>query len=190
MKRYKLYPLLISILAIGLPGCSAHKIWYGSDKPMMSYVIVKDGKAEAGFTEGTLPQREITGYIISWSPEYNAAFVSASGKGCIQPAMYAVTESGDAAIPLEVFTKGSTGSLSGNYKEALEKLIAVTDQSTFLSIGMYGICQLAAADALTQEAAAELVNTLFVKAGETEARETGIEDVADVNANTETSDTP
>lgn len=150
-----------------LSGCSAYKMWYGSDKPMMSYVIVKDGKV----MNGALPAgqtQEIQGYIISWSPEYNAAFVSSSGKGCIQPAMYAVTESGEASIPTEIFTSGLTGSVTGDYKEALEKLIAVTDQSTFLSIGMYGICQLAAADALTKEDSALLVKTLFEKASHKE----------------------
>ncbi|EKT4478396.1 hypothetical protein QEL91_004122 [Pseudomonas putida] len=156
-------------LAVSLSGCSAYKIWYGSDKPMMTYVIVKDGQVVAGLQESQQPPREIQGYIISWSPEYNAAFVSASGKGCIQPAMYAVTQSGDASIPAEIFTQGLAGSVSGNYKEALEKLISVTDQSTFLSIGMYGICQLAAADAITPEDTAALVQTLFEKAGKKES---------------------
>lgn len=167
--RALLTSMIACTLAIGLTGCSAHKIWYGSDKPIMSYVIVKDGQVAAGLREDQQPPREIQGYIISWSPEYNAAFVSSSGKGCIQPAMYAVTESGDASIPAEIFTPGLSGSVSGNYKEALEKLIAVTDQSTFLSIGMYGICQLAAADALNKEDTADLVQTLFEKASKKES---------------------
>lgn len=149
-----------------LTGCSAHKMWYGSDKPSMSFVVV-DGKGDVqhAFDKNGKPiSQGVQGYIITWSPEYNGAFVSSSGKGCIQPAMYATTASGEAAIPTELFTSGLTGSVEGTYAEALDKLISVTDQSTFLSIGMYGICQLAAADALTKAESAALVKLLFEKA--------------------------
>lgn len=146
-------------------GCSAFKMWYGSDKPMMSYVIVDDdGGVHAKAIEDKASAGK-RGYVITWSPEYNGAFVNRTGKGCIQPAIYATTASGQASIPTEIFTKGaSSGSLEGKYSEALEKLITVTDQSTFLSIGMYGICQLSISDGLNQQQAAELVKLLFEKA--------------------------
>ena len=161
---------LLSLLffsVIFLSGCSAYKTWYGSDKPMMSFVVL-DGYGDIqhgidGITEEG-NNNPLKGYVITWSPEFNGAFVTSSGKGCIQPAMYATTASGDAAIPTEIFTQGTSGSLTGKYEEALEKLIKVTDQSTFLSIGMYGICQLAAAGGLSQDDTAELVALLFEKA--------------------------
>lgn len=141
-------------------GCSAYKAWYGTDKPMMSYVIVKESE-----NKSTDVKPKIEGYIITWSPQFNGAFVSSSGKGCIQPAIYAVSESGEAAIPTEIFTQGTADKdLQAKYAESLEKLITVTDQSTFLSIGMYGICQLAAAGSLDANQTSELVKLLFEKA--------------------------
>lgn len=165
MKRIAVTSIFMFILS----GCSAYKVWYGSDKPMMSYVIINEkGEVHHGLdAQGkpiVAPAERAQGYIITWSPEYNGAFVSPTGKGCIQPAMYATTASGDAAIPLEIFTSGASGSLEGSYTEALEKLIKVTDQSTFMSIGMYGICQLSAAEALTKEDAARLVELLLKNA--------------------------
>ncbi|WP_394245654.1 hypothetical protein [Vibrio astriarenae] len=166
----RLITLIVFFTLVYLNGCSAHKMWYGSDKPMMSFVIV-DGHGEVQH-EAPLGEKTIQGYIITWSPEYNGAFVSSSGKGCIQPAMYATTASGEAAVPTEIFTQGLSGSLTGAYEEALDKLISVTDQSTFLSIGMYGICQLSAADGLTAADTAELVKLLFEKASSSKNEQT------------------
>lgn len=154
--------LLILSTLILLNGCSAYSVWYGSDKPVMSYVFFND---DGTVTEKAKPGAELKGYIVTWSPEYNGAFVTNTGKGCVQPAIYAKTESGEVSIPTEVFANiTGGGNISAEYAQALEKLVSVTDQSTFLSIGMYGICQLSAADLLTKEQTAEVVKVLFEKA--------------------------
>ncbi len=188
--------IIILILSVTvLSGCSAYKVWYGSDKPMMSFVIVDgDGNVQHGLDKHgnqiqmQMPESNaVQGYIITWSPEYNGAFVTSTGKGCIQPAMYATSASGEAAIPTEIFTKGAAGSLSGKYAEALDKLITVTDQSTFLSIGMYGICQLSAAGGLSQSDTANLVKLLFEKASKVPAEDSQEEQVTnEVSASSDT----
>ena len=156
----KLFTILLAALLLN--GCSAYKIWYGSEKPVMSYVFFND---DGTVTEKAKLGAELKGYIVTWSPEFNGAFVSNTGKGCVQPAIYAKTDSGEVSIPTEVFSNISgSGNLSAEYAEALEKLVSVTDQSTFLSIGMYGICQLSAADLMTKEQTAEVVKILFEKA--------------------------
>ncbi|WP_152547650.1 hypothetical protein [Nitrincola lacisaponensis] len=86
---FRIAMLLLAL--IFLSGCSAHRIWYGSDKPQMSVALI-DNKGNVILKDRQLREGSIVeGYVIAWSPEYNAAFVSASGKGCVQPAVYART---------------------------------------------------------------------------------------------------
>jgi len=156
--------ILMTLCFVGLSGCSAYSMWYGSDKPVMSYVFFKeDGTVTTEFTQQD--RAELQGYIVTWSPEYNGAFVSNTGRGCVQPAIYAKTKSGEASLPTEVFAKlAGSSDITVSYAEALEKLVSVTDQATFLSIGMYGICQLSAADMLNSNQTSEVVKLLLEKA--------------------------
>lgn len=137
------------------------------------------GDNEISRSEGTKKTTKIIkktqGYLITWSPNFNGAFVSASGNGCIQPATVAKTKEGSLNVPRAIITgiKTSEDDVSTTYSEALTKLISVTDQSTYMSIGSYGICQLAAIGALKDGEAATLMlqlinNTVSIRSdGET-----------------------
>lgn len=176
--------IAIIILATLISGCSANRIWYGSDVARLSYVKVngvvddqgdfKGIKLEESIVsedENTIDEKHI-GALIAWSPEFNAAFISHGGKGCIQPATYSKNNSGSIELPAEIISSGvESGSLKGDFSQALEKLITVSDQSTFLSIGVYGLCQLHANGGLTSEQLAELTQELFEKASEANGSE-------------------
>ncbi len=169
--------ILFIVLIALISGCSANRIWYGSDVARLSYVKVNGVVDEQGNFKGielknavgtedenTVDEKHI-GALIAWSPEFNAAFISRGGKGCIQPATYSKTNSGSVDVPAEILSSGvASGSLEGDFSQALEKLITVSDQSTFLSIGVYGLCQLHANGGLTNEQLAMLTQELFEKA--------------------------
>ena len=169
--------IILLILIVLISGCSANRMWYGSDVARLSYVkvngVVDDQgklkgieleKAIGSEDENAMDQKHI-GALIAWSPEFNAAFISRGGKGCIQPATYSKTNSGSAELPAEIISSGvASGSIKGDFSQALEKLITISDQSTFLSIGVYGLCQLHANGGLTNEQLASLVQELFDKA--------------------------
>ncbi len=151
-------------------------MWYGSDVARLSFVRlqgivdeqgnVTDIKIERSSapTETAKNQKHL-GALIAWSPEFNAAFISRSGNGCIQPATYSKTNSANASVPAEIISSGvASGSITGDFSQALEKLITVTDQSTFLSIGVYGLCQLHANGGLSDAQLTELTKVLFEKA--------------------------
>lgn len=164
------------LFALTSSGCSVTKMVYGSDKPLMSFIVLEaeldnDGKIksikakeEAGNGSKDKHKKHL-GALMSWPPEFNAAFISKSGNGCIQPATYSKNTSAGASLPAEILSAGvKSGTIAVNFSETLDKLITVTDQSTFLSIGMYGLCQLHANNALTAEQVTTLTLELFAKA--------------------------
>jgi hypothetical protein len=150
------------VVILFLNGCSAYNFWYGTEKPIMSYVFIDEkGEISDEENEGS----KLKGYIVTWSPEFNGAFVSSTGKGCVQPAIYAKNNSGDISLPTNLFTNiSNTGEITTEYVETLEKLMSVTNQSTFLSIGMYGICQLSAGDLIDKKQTTEVLKILLEKA--------------------------
>lgn len=168
---------LAVILTVVLSGCSVNRIWYGSDVARLSFVRlngvldrhgnVTDVNIESASSSGDKSPGtdKHLGALIAWSPEFNAAFISRSGHGCIQPATYSKSNSGSAEVPAELISKGiASGSLKGDFSQALDKLISVSDQSTFLSIGVYGLCQMHANGALTDVQLTQLTQVLFEKA--------------------------
>ena len=178
------------ILVILLSGCSANRVWYGSDVARLSYVklngiVDKEGnfkgieleKSVGSESDDTIDEKHI-GALIAWSPEFNAAFISRGGKGCIQPATYSKTNSGSAELPAKIISSGVTsGSIKGDFSQALEKLITISDQSTFLSIGVYGLCQLHANGGLTQDQLADLTQELFEKAASANGSKVSLEPI-------------
>lgn len=167
-----------------LSGCSINEMWYGSPKARLSYVTLeglqpakKTGKTTAKTTTSSVrgdnedkekppkgTRRVHLGTIISWSPEFNAAYVTDNGKGCIQPAAYAKTNSGNVSIPTSISVNGDAENQPAQFSQALTALMKVTNQSTFLSVGLYGICQLHANGGLTKAQSEGLVKELIVKA--------------------------
>lgn len=170
--------ILITILMVlFVAGCSANRIWYGSDVARLSYVLLEaelddegnvksiELKTSPSNSNDNAKSKKHLGALMAWSPEFNAAFISKSGNGCIQPATYSKTNSANASIPAQIISSGvSSGNVTADFSQALEKLITVTDQSTFLSIGVYGLCQMHANGGLTQAQLTQLTSALFEKA--------------------------
>ena len=163
----KLLPLVtVGILILGsIGGCGWSEIKNGSKKPQMSWVTVTDkGAVQAGLLEESpLPGgTNVLGYVITWPAQFNAAFVGPDGEGCVQPAAYVTTSSGSITTPAELEASGiAKGDINAVYSQAVTELLAVSDEQTRLSIGMYGICQLVVAGGLTAAQASEAVLLLL-----------------------------
>jgi len=177
------------LMVILLTGCSANRIWYGSDVARLSYVLLEAELDDDGNVTSvdlrTSPSpsnddgknKKHLGALMAWSPEFNAAFISKSGNGCIQPATYSKTNSANASVPAKIISSGvSSGNVTADFSQALEKLITVTDQSTFLSIGVYGLCQLHANGGLSDEQLTTLTKVLFEKAASAQGSSKSEED--------------
>ena len=186
--------LFTILLVVLVTGCSANRIWYGSDVARLSYVLLEaelddygniksvELKTSPSASKDDGKNKKHLGALMAWSPEFNAAFISKSGNGCIQPATYSKTNSANASVPAEIISSGiSSGSVTADFSQALEKLITVTDQSTFLSIGVYGLCQLHANGGLTEAQLTTLTKVLFEKAASAQGSSDGEDDSGNNN---------
>ncbi|MBO2550972.1 hypothetical protein [Shewanella algae] len=165
--------IVIALLTATLSGCSVNKMWYGSDLSRISYTTVlttqdektKEKRLIVTNNPEDVNNGEYIAALISWSPEFNAAFINENGKGCIQPAAYAVTDSGELKLPVELLDKNIIDDeILANYTQELIKLTTVSERSTYLSIGMYGLCQMLANNGITNEQLLVLTNTLLMNA--------------------------
>lgn len=146
---------LIALSLITLNGCSAFGTWYGETKPMMSFA--------------ELPSKST---LFVWSPKNSAAFVNGDGKACVQGAEVFHEKSGSVDISNEVLGLLKGVQLSAD-SSAEEKAIAVSlandiinlktnsERNTYLSIGMFGLCQLQANGGITKTELLALVSELI-----------------------------
>lgn len=147
--------LFLSLLTSTLIGCSWAEVKNGTKFPLMNTVVVtKDGNGKVGLralgdAATSDAAGDVLGYIIVWSPEFNGAFVGVDGKGCVQPAAYVNSKSGEIGIPANLITEVAKGEVKGSYEETMRPLISVSQQQTYMSIGMYGLCQLVVAGGIT-----------------------------------------
>jgi hypothetical protein len=145
------------IIAFQLTGCiSWTEAINGSKFPLMNAVVIYESRTTDGAAakigirslsdnaENLPGDAEVKGYITVWSPEFNGAFVGPDGKGCIQAASYVNSKSGEVGIPAKLFEKAASGEFTAEYLQKITPLMEVSRQQTFMSIGMYGICQLVA----------------------------------------------
>lgn len=110
--------------------------------------------------------------LFIWSSEYNGAMTNGKGKTCLQAATYARSKNVTADVSaslLSAFGKINISSdastedklLALTITETISKLNASSEQSTYLSAGLFGLCLLQANDSLTQDqvekAAIELI---------------------------------
>lgn len=149
----KIILVLGSVLA--LSGCSVFQVWYGETKPMMTFA--------------ELPSES---KLFVWSPKNNAAFVNSTGQGCVQGAEVFHEKSGSVDISNELLSVLKGIQLSSD-SSSEEKAIAVsvaneivnlrtnTERNTYLSIGMFGLCQLHANGGVSNEELLELVSQLI-----------------------------
>lgn len=146
----------IAILSISfLSGCSAFGTWYGETKPMMTFA--------------ELPSKST---LFVWSPKNSAAFVNAEGKACVQGAEIFHEKSGSVDISNELLGVLKGVQLSSE-SSSEEKAIAISlandiislktnsERTTYLSIGMFGLCQLQANGGITNAEILELVSKLI-----------------------------
>lgn len=105
--------------------------------------------------------------LFIWSAEYNGAMINGSGSTCMQAASYArsTTTTVDISSSLiTAFTKIDLRSgdetdklLALHIAEAISNLTETSKQSTYLSAGLFGLCQLHANGGLPDE---QLINAI------------------------------
>lgn len=147
---------IVIVLSVGvLSGCSAFSTWYGETKPMMTFA--------------ELPSKST---LFVWSPKNSAAFVNAEGKACVQGAEVFHEKSGSVDVSNELLGILKGVQLSSE-SSSDEKAIAISlandiislktnsERTTYLSIGMFGLCQLQANGGITPAELLTLVSELI-----------------------------
>ncbi|MDC5301054.1 hypothetical protein OHW80_06805 [Acinetobacter baumannii] len=136
-------------------GCNT--VLYGETKPQTVHVSLEKDK-------GTT--------IFVWSPKNNAAISNREGKGCIQGADVFHNEDVSVDISNKLLELVNGIALSKN-TSAEDKLVAIdtvskivqlktnTERNTYLSLGMFGLCQLNANGGLSNAELLRLVGQLI-----------------------------
>lgn len=148
--------VLISILGVvSFQGCSAHQFWYGENKPAKSYA--------------ELPSKAT---LFVWNPKNNAAVINSNGKSCIQGADVFHEKSGNVdlskellsivqSISLSTTASSSDKALAVEIKNDIMQLKTNTERNTYLSLGMFGLCQLNANGGLSNTELLQLIGQLI-----------------------------
>lgn len=145
------------VVCWSVSGCSAYQLWFGEKHPRINYtnLATSDGKP--------------VGAVMAWAPNYNGAFISRSGKPCVQGADVFRSTSGSVDVSagliamlgkLDVSNPGEKA-LAVQITESVTALRTSTAQSTYLSIGMFGICVLAAGNDLGPDHMVQMVQQLL-----------------------------
>jgi hypothetical protein len=178
--------VVLVLLVLFISGCSAYGSWFGETKPMLTFAELNaskgattnspmrdKGSGEVNSGEVNLEASpENSSRLFVWSPKNTAAFVNSDGKGCVQGAEVFHEKSGKVDVSNELLgiLKGiDVGSESpegsGLAIEIANEILALrtnTERNTYLSIGMFGLCQLQANGGLSNEELLELTKELFV----------------------------
>lgn len=176
--------ILTSILGVvSFSGCTSfYGAYHGETKPNISYVKLEYGNVNKNKEDKKIKDNKndvvLNGndsvMIFVWSPKNSAALINKEGKGCIQGAdvFHNQDASVDVSNDLLKLVKGI--SIDGN-ASTKDKLLAIqtvsqitqlksnTERNTYLSIGMFGLCQLYANGKLTETELKELVEKLIDK---------------------------
>lgn len=95
---------------------------------------------------------------------------SASNSDCDLP-RYVEAHAGEELSPSEIRALASVGGLSLQaYSDALGEQATAADRANYLTIGMYGLCQLHANGGLDADQLAELTEALIINAAASIAR--------------------
>ena len=145
---------------VGFSGCSYHQLSHGETKPHVSFAELKNGNSVEGSK------------IFVWSPKNNSAISNTSGKGCMQGADVFHNEDVSIDIGNKLLELVNGIALSKN-TSAEDKLVAIdtvskivqlktnTERNTYLSLGMFGLCQLNANGGLSNTELLQLVGQLI-----------------------------
>lgn len=149
------FKYLFFFALVNLNGCSAFQSWYGETKPMMTYA--------------ELPSES---KLFVWSPKNNAAFVNEEGQGCVQGAEVFHEKGGTLSVSNELLgiLKGieikptstqEDKALAISIANEIINLRTNTERNTFLSIGMFGLCQLQANGGISDQELLALTSQLI-----------------------------
>ncbi len=154
----KLMVLTAMLGAVNFSGCSFAEIRRGETKPHISFVELTDQNNKA------------TGVrVFAWSPQNNAAVLNKDGKGCVQGADVFNTKDSKIDIGNDILKllKGITPSgdnsklIATEITNKITQLKTNTERNSYLSIGMFGLCQLYANGQLSPAELKELVLKLM-----------------------------
>ena len=106
--------------------------------------------------------------IFAWSPKNNAAVINKDGKSCVQGADVFHAKEGSMDIGNDILNlvKGVTPSgnnelIATEITNKISQLKTNTERNSYLSIGMFGLCQLYVNGQLSSEKLSELVKHLI-----------------------------
>ncbi|MEN4984040.1 hypothetical protein [Acinetobacter modestus] len=162
MKKLMVLTTVFSV--VGFSGCSIAKITHGETKPHVSFVNLSNPNSNV--TDGST--------IYVWSPKNNAAVINKEGKGCIQGADVFHNEDVSVSVSNKLLEIVSGVATSPNVT-ADDKLAAIntvskivqlktnTERTSYLSIGMFGLCQLYSNGKLNETELKELVEKLITE---------------------------
>ena len=165
MKR--LVVLTTVFCVMNFSGCSYYELTHGETKPHVSFVNLSNQNRNV--TDGST--------IYVWSPKNNAAVINKEGKGCIQGADVFHNEdininvsnklleivSGIAVSP-SVTTDDKLAAI--NTMSKIVQLKTNTERTSYLSIGMFGLCQLYSNGNLTEAELKTLVKKLITESAQ------------------------
>lgn len=190
MKKLMVLTAILSV--VNFSGCSVAEISRGETKPHISFVQLENGKIIAtnnGDSEeeinkveskpkGNVPNdKHILNkdvIIFSWSPKNNAAIINREGKGCIQGADVFHNQDINMDISNDLLKLVKGIAIDANASTS-DKLLAIktvsqiiqlktsTERTSYLSIGMFGLCQLYANGKLSEADLKTLVEKLITE---------------------------
>ncbi len=193
MKKLMVLTAILSV--VNFSGCSVAEISRGETKPHISFVQLENGKIIAtnnGDSEeeinkveskpkGNVPNdKHILNkdvIIFSWSPKNNAAIINREGKGCIQGADVFHNQDGSVDISNDLLklVKGITIDANASTNDKLlaintvSKIVQLktnTERTSYLSIGMFGLCQLYVNGKLNETELKGLVEKLITESAQ------------------------
>ncbi|WP_157654036.1 hypothetical protein [Burkholderia ubonensis] len=144
--RVMLYCVGSVLLASCVQSPSLWGLRYGPDKPQYSYVLNSAGP------NGDKPST--AGDLLIWNPNTNAAYISPTGKSCIQAADVYRVASAAADAQLKADALGSKvtnidANASSQRTEAAILLASQDVRGTFLSIALFNLCMFASNQQMT-----------------------------------------
>ncbi|MDQ1210154.1 hypothetical protein QE380_003077 [Acinetobacter baylyi] len=180
MKKLKVLTSILGVVSFS--GCTSwSEIKHGETKPQISYVKLEygsgrdnSGKGKDKETDELKSKNDIkvdannSAMIFAWSPKNNAAVINKDGKSCVQGADVFHAKEGSIDIGNDILNlvKGITPSgnnelIATKITNKINQLKTNTERNSYLSIGMFGLCQLYVNGQLSESDLKTLVNTLI-----------------------------
>ena len=171
MKKIVVWTAILSV--VNFSGCSIAEIQRGETKPQISFVSLSDDNKD-GLGLNKNEENKGSLKIFVWSPKNNAAVINKEGRGCIQGADVFHNEDVSVSVSNKLLEIVSGVAASPNVT-ADDKLAAIntvskivqlktnTERTSYLSIGMFGLCQLYSNGKLNENDLKELVEKLITE---------------------------